>query len=65
MAVSLGTIQMPIPLEIITFYVVPANTPFLFCIQDMDRIGIKLNNLKNVLIQDKTVVSVIRKWEYP
>jgi hypothetical protein len=24
--------------------------------------GVKLNNLKNVFIQDKTVVPVIRKW---
>jgi hypothetical protein len=59
---SLETIQVFTPLKIITFHVVPANTPFLFCIQDMDRMGIKLNNLKNVLIQNKIIVPVIRKW---
>jgi hypothetical protein len=32
MAVSLRIIQMPTPLEIIIFYVVPADTPFLFYI---------------------------------
>jgi hypothetical protein len=26
--------------------------------------GVKLDNLKNVLIQGKTVVPVIRKWGY-
>jgi hypothetical protein len=48
--VFLGTIQVFIFLKIIIFYVVFANTPFLFCIQDMDRMGVKLDNLKNVLI---------------
>jgi hypothetical protein len=47
---SLGIIQVFISLKIIIFHVVSANIPFLFCIQDMDRMGVKLNNLKNVLI---------------
>jgi hypothetical protein len=50
MAMSLKTIQMSTFLGIIIFYVVPADIPFLFYIQDMDRMGIKLDNLKNVLI---------------
>jgi hypothetical protein len=50
MTVSLGTIQVPTSLEAITFHVVFVNTPFLFYIQDMDRIEVKLDNLKNVLI---------------
>jgi hypothetical protein len=62
MAVSLEIIQVPTPLEIITFYVVPADTPFLFCIQDINKIKVKLDNLKNVFIQGKTIVPVIRKW---
>jgi hypothetical protein len=32
MAMSLGTIQVSTPLGIITFHVVPADTPFLFYI---------------------------------
>jgi hypothetical protein len=50
MAVSLGIIQMSIFLGIIIFHVVLIDIPFLFYIQDMDRMGVKLNNLKNVLI---------------
>ena len=34
----------------ITFYIIPINTSFLFYIKDMDRLGIKLNNFKNILI---------------
>jgi hypothetical protein len=61
MAMSLGTIQVSILLEIIIFHVVPTNIPFLFYIQDIDRMGVKLDNLKNVLIQNKTVILIIRK----
>jgi hypothetical protein len=64
-ATSTGTIDVPTPLGTITFHVVPANTPFLLCIQDMDKMRVKLDNLKNVLIQDKTVVPVVRKWGHP
>jgi hypothetical protein len=50
MAVSLRIIQVFISLKIITFYIVSTNIPFLFYIQDMDRMGVKLDNLKNVFI---------------
>ncbi len=49
-AVSQGTINVNTLIRLITFYVVPANTPFLFCLQDIDKLGVKLNNLQNVLI---------------
>ena len=50
-AISLGTIRVHTPLGYITFHVVPTNTLFLFCIRDMDKLGVKLDNLENVLIQ--------------
>jgi len=49
-AISLGIIRVRTPLGCITFYIIPTNTPFLFCIGDMDKLGVKLNNLKNVLV---------------
>jgi len=45
-----GTIQVPTPLSIITFHVVPADTPFLLCIQDMDKLGAYLQNLENIIV---------------
>ena len=33
-----------------TYNIIPVNTPFLFCIRDINRLGVKLNNLKNMLI---------------
>jgi hypothetical protein len=40
-----GTIQVDIQLGNIMFYMLPTNTLFLFYLQDIDRIGVKLNNL--------------------
>jgi hypothetical protein len=49
-AISQGTATINTPIRLITFHIVPANTPFLFCIQDIDKLGVKLDNLENVLI---------------
>jgi hypothetical protein len=65
-AVSTGTIQVPTPLGTITFHVIPLNTPFLLCLQDMDNMRVKFDNLKNVIIQENGVtVPIIRKWGHP
>jgi hypothetical protein len=58
---SQGTVDVSTLLSTITFHVLPTNTPFLFCIKDMDNIGVKLHNLKNVLVQGTKVVPVVRK----
>jgi hypothetical protein len=34
----------------ITFHIVSANTPFLYYIQDMDKMNICFDNLKNVFV---------------
>jgi hypothetical protein len=62
---SIGTIDVPTPLGTITFHVVPANTPFLLCVQDMDKMGVHLDNVRNVLVQGTKVVPVIRKFGHP
>jgi hypothetical protein len=49
-AISLSIIRVQTPLGYITFYIIPINTLFLFCIRDIDKLGVKLNNLKNILI---------------
>ena len=48
--ISLGIIRVQTPIEDITFYIIPTNTPFLLYIKNIDRLGVKLNNLKNMLI---------------
>ena len=60
-----GTIKVQTPLGYITFYVVPINTLFLFYIKDIEKLGVKLNNLENILIQGDNWVPVVCKWGYP
>jgi hypothetical protein len=45
-----GVIRVLILLSTITFYVVLINTPFLLCLQDIDAIGVRFDNLRNILI---------------
>jgi hypothetical protein len=56
-----GIVRVPTPLGTITFHVVLTNTPFLLCLQDMDAIGVRFDNLKNILIQGSKIVPVVRK----
>ena len=48
--ISLSTIRVQTPLGCITFHIIPINTLFLFYIRDINKLGVKLNNLKNILI---------------
>jgi hypothetical protein len=43
---SLGTVDVDTPIGTITFHVLPTNTPFLFCLKDMDAMGVELRNKK-------------------
>jgi hypothetical protein len=65
-AISLGTTRVNTPVGTVEFHIVPANTPFLFCIDDMDDLRVRLDNIRNVLVKDeKKVVPVVRKWGHP
>ena len=56
-----GIIRVQTPLGYIIFYVVPINTPFLFYIKDINKLGVKLNNFENVLVQGDNQVPIIHK----
>jgi hypothetical protein len=56
-----GTVDVSTLFSTITFHVLPINTPFLFCIKNIDNISVELYNLKNVLVQGTKVVPVVHK----
>ncbi|KAI0994279.1 hypothetical protein K3495_g13903, partial [Podosphaera aphanis] len=62
---SIGTINVPTPIGIITFHVVPVSTPFLLCLEDMDKLGVIIDNLQNFMIQGSKKVPIVRKWGHP
>ena len=49
-AIFFGIIRVQTPLGYITFYIIPINTLFLLYIGDIDKLSIKLNNFKNILV---------------
>ncbi|KAF4471164.1 Ribonuclease H [Fusarium albosuccineum] len=60
----LGTVTVTGPLGEITYHVIEGNTPFLFCLKDMDEKGIYFDNIANELVNSRTGarVEVTRKF---
>jgi hypothetical protein len=48
---TLGSVELNIPLGVITFHIVGVNISFLLCLDDLDRLNIYFNNLINQVIQ--------------
>ena len=59
---SLGTADVMTPIGKVTFHVVPADTPFLLSLKDLDDLGATFDNLKNVLIQKEKRTPIIRSY---
>lgn len=62
---SIGSVEVPLQFGPVVFHIVPANTPFLLCLQDMDRLRLRLDNLDNCLVQGKLRVPIKRKYGHP
>uniref|UniRef100_A0A8H7KFH4 Integrase catalytic domain-containing protein n=1 Tax=Bionectria ochroleuca TaxID=29856 RepID=A0A8H7KFH4_BIOOC len=64
-----GVVPVPTPIGDITFHVIPADTPFLMCIKDMDELGVYLDNTRNELVKRGTRavkrIPVTRRWGHP
>ena len=48
--ISFSIIGVQTSLGYITFHIIPINIPFLLYIGDMDKLGVKFNNFKNIFI---------------
>lgn len=64
---SLGTVTLDTPIGVIRFHIMPSSTPFLLCLQDMDALGVYLNNVTNMLVISgkNLTIPIIRKWGHP
>ena len=52
--VLIGSVNLHTSLGLVTFHIVPVNTPFLLCLADMDKHGAFFNNITNQVIQSQT-----------
>jgi hypothetical protein len=59
---SLGIIDVETPFGNVYFAVMPINTPFLFCLTDMNRYGVYLNNIDKVLVYNGKEHPIVHKW---
>lgn len=53
------------PIGTIKFYVIEANTLFLLCFEDMNKLNVYFNNLKNILITSTKLVPVVGCFSHP
>lgn len=65
-ATSIKSINLNILLELVTFHIIPVNTPFLLYLADMDKLGAFFNNITNEIIQSQMQLAqyhpVIRRY---
>jgi hypothetical protein len=61
---SLGSVDVRTPIGNVNFHILKTPTPFLMCLQDMDRLGIYLDNTRNVMVEKSTgrETPVIRRY---
>ena len=52
-------ITITISIDQIKFHVIKADTFFLLCLTDLDRLNVYYNNINNTLIWEKTKTSII------
>ena len=61
---SIDSIDIATPIDRIEFHIIKADTSFLLCLVDLDRLKVYFNNVDNILISKKKEVSfsVIRRF---
>ncbi|KAI0992313.1 hypothetical protein K3495_g15873, partial [Podosphaera aphanis] len=63
---SIGSIDVTSPIGKVKFHIVDAETPFLLCLQDMDKLGVDLINTKDEILKNGKVISkVVRIHNHP
>jgi len=59
---SIGTANVHTPIGEVQFHIVDANTPFLLCLADMDKLQVYYNNIQDVLVTRTKEVPVVRRF---
>ena len=67
---SIRSIDIAIFIDRVEFHIVKADTSFLLCLADLDRLKVYFNNVQNTLVSenkqgDKQAFSIIRRFGHP
>jgi hypothetical protein len=61
---SIDTANIHISIDEVQFYIVNANTSFLLCLADIDKLQIYYNNIQDILVTCTREVSVVRHFRH-
>ena len=64
-AASIGSVIVKTPIGPVDFHVVKADTPFLLCFADIDKLRVYYNNVIDTLIGPAFTLLVIRRFKHP
>jgi len=56
LTVSIKSVTVKTLISLVNFYIVKADTPFLLCLADMDRLQVYYNNITDTLIGPTTAL---------
>ena len=62
---SIESITVKTPIGLVDFHVVKADTPFLLCLIDIDRLQVYYNNVMDTLIGPATTLPIIWRFRHP
>ena len=62
---STGSVEINMPIGTAIFHIVKADTPFLLCLQDMDKMGVYYNNLSDEVIHPSGCHPIVRNFGHP
>ena len=64
-AASIGSVIIKTLIGPVDFYVIKADTPFLLCLTDIDKLRVYYNNVTDTLIGPAFTLPVIRRFRHP
>jgi hypothetical protein len=64
-AVSIGSVIVKTLISLIDFYVVKADTSFLLCLTDIDKLRVYYNNVTDALIGPVLTLLITRRFGHP
>jgi hypothetical protein len=64
-AVLIRSVIVKTPIGPVDFYIIKADTPFLLCLADIDKLQVYYNNVIDALIGPALTLPIIRRFGYP
>jgi hypothetical protein len=64
-AALIGSVIVKTPIGPVNFYVIKADTPFLLCLTNIDKLQVYYNNITNALISPALTLLITQRFGHP